>query len=179
MADEQRLQELSYGEGCNTEGTDDVGYWAIGVDQLALVVRPEVVNAAVDMGDVAVEEGLPSPVVDFHADVIPSPEKVSTWVLSRITEVSYFLGVSFKGQENEAFALFSAIEGSWRDSAPNCQVVTPMKHNEKSVRELRRLECSINYDRSADGDGWAGRKGRGTPLLLQCGYKCCLGMCVV
>ncbi|KAI8029180.1 Protein SMG9 [Camellia lanceoleosa] len=65
------------GKGCETEGTDDEGCWSTRVDRLALVVQPEVVDAEVNVGDVAVEEGIHSPVVDFHEDVILSSEEVS------------------------------------------------------------------------------------------------------
>ncbi|KAI8011752.1 hypothetical protein LOK49_LG06G01355 [Camellia lanceoleosa] len=63
VTDEHCLQELCCEAGCETDGT------AI-----------EVVD------DVEVEEGIHSPAVDFHEDIIPSSEEVSQWVLSRITE---------------------------------------------------------------------------------------------
>ncbi|KAI8007707.1 hypothetical protein LOK49_LG07G00759 [Camellia lanceoleosa] len=115
------LQELSCGTNCEPDRNGDAGSWSTQVDRLALVVQAEVVDAAVDVANVVVEEGFASPVLDFHEDVIPSSAEVSRWVLSRINEVSHFLGLSFEGHEHEAFALFSAIEGTWRESAPNCQ----------------------------------------------------------
>ncbi|KAI8031558.1 hypothetical protein LOK49_LG01G00896 [Camellia lanceoleosa] len=125
VGDEQCLQDLSCGEECEPKGTADEGCWSSRVDRLALVVQLEVVDAEVDVVDVGVEEGIHSLVVDFHEDVIPSSEEVLRWVLSRINEVSHFLEVSFEGHEHEAFALFSAIEGSWRESALNCQINGP------------------------------------------------------
>ncbi|KAL7254183.1 hypothetical protein ACSBR1_008562 [Camellia fascicularis] len=53
------------------------------------------------------------------------------------------------------------VSDSWRDGAPTQDVVEPMKHNGKSVRELRKLECSINYDQKKGGNGRGTRKGLG------------------
>ncbi|KAI8021169.1 hypothetical protein LOK49_LG03G01155 [Camellia lanceoleosa] len=86
VADEQCLQQLCCGEGCEIEEDAVDGSWSSRVDQLALVVHPVVVDAEVEVGDVVVEDGINSPLVDFHEDVIPSSEEVSRWVLSRINE---------------------------------------------------------------------------------------------
>lgn len=140
--------------------------WANLVDELALVVRPEVACDGEQVMDAAVEDDNQP---KFSGDEYPSTEEVSNWVLSRIHEVSQFLGVSFEGHEDKALKLFTAIEESWKEGAPVRQEVNPVMQTGRSARELRKLECSINYDRHKGGDGQGVRKGRGNQLLLQCG----------
>ncbi|KAI8022651.1 hypothetical protein LOK49_LG03G01146 [Camellia lanceoleosa] len=77
VADEHCLQQLCCGEGCEIEEDAVDGSWSSRVDQLALVVHPVVVDAEVEVGDV-VEDGINSPLVDFHEDVIPSSEEVTS-----------------------------------------------------------------------------------------------------
>lgn len=115
-------------------------------DELALVVRPEVIaNRASGMS-------YPEPEpeselgVDFCIDHPPSSDEVSDWVLDRISEVSKFLGVSFEGHKDEALKLFSAIEASWTGGGMGGQAMQFAGQKDRGGRELRRLECSINYD---------------------------------
>ncbi|THG11432.1 hypothetical protein TEA_009244 [Camellia sinensis var. sinensis] len=95
----------------------------------------------------------------------PSASKVSDWVLERIGKVSQLLGISFDGHEGEAMSLFSAIEMSWRSRVSSTDVVRSGAYRQKGERELRNLECSINYDRRVGEQGKKGRRGREKRLL--------------
>lgn len=85
-----------------------------------------------------------------------SQEDVSKWVLKRISGFSKFLGVSFDGFEDRTMQLFSDIEKKWRTGA----VKETKKGGSKTStgsRELKRLQCSINYDgRKEAGKGNGG-----------------------
>lgn len=104
--------------------------------------------------------------VDFQGNDPPKTEKVLAWVLSRINGVSQYLGVSFEGHEVKALKLFSIIEESWRGGVPLGKEMRTKGQKQKNSRELRKLECSINYDQDKEGKGRGGRKGRETQLLL-------------
>lgn len=156
--------------GCRDRGetmefaTED--RWANLVNELALVVHPEVACDGEQVMDAAAEDDNQP---KFSRDEYLSTEEVSNWVLSRIHKVNQFLGVSFEGHEDKALKLFTAIEESWKEGAPVRQEVNPVKQTGRSARELRKLECSINYDQRKGGDGQGVRKGSGNQLLLQCG----------
>lgn len=66
------------------------------------------------------------------------------------------LGVSFVGHEAEAMRLFSAIEASWRGSDPGGKQLQVVGHQGKGARELRNLQCTINYDRRRPEGGRSG-----------------------
>ncbi|GMP99522.1 hypothetical protein CsSME_00046957 [Camellia sinensis var. sinensis] len=110
-------------------------------DEMALVVRPDVVITGANGKDVVAKGGDSLSETEFQEDGFPR--------------------VSFEGHGNEALKLFSVIVESWRDGAPKQDVEKPVKNNGKGVRELRKLECSINYDRSKGGDGRRARKAHG------------------
>ncbi|KAI7981849.1 hypothetical protein LOK49_Contig11G00022 [Camellia lanceoleosa] len=105
--------------------------WVASVDELALVVCLEVAGHG--------EQALPAAVeavdlLEFLREESPSTEEVSNWVLSRIHEVSQFLGVSFEGHEDEAMNLFIAIEESWKEGVPVRQDVNPVELNGRRCR---------------------------------------------
>ncbi|GMP83974.1 hypothetical protein CsSME_00037692 [Camellia sinensis var. sinensis] len=66
-------------------------------DEMALVVRPNVVVYGADVEDVVVKGGDSLLETEFQEDRFPSTEEVLKWVLSRIHEVSQFLGRSHGG----------------------------------------------------------------------------------
>ncbi|KAF8395608.1 hypothetical protein HHK36_019558 [Tetracentron sinense] len=90
-------------------------------------------------------------------------EGVSSWVLSKIEGLSKFLGLSVEGHEEEFRRLVQSLE-KFRDGS----VVKPTSRRSlglvrSSTMELRRLECSINYDRSnRRGAPRAKRVGKGS-----------------
>lgn len=64
--------------------------------------------------------------------------------------------------------MFYAIEESRRGGVALGQEVRSEGQKQKNSRELRKSECSINYDRDKGGEGGVGRKSHGTQLLLSC-----------
>ncbi|KAG5528718.1 hypothetical protein RHGRI_029397 [Rhododendron griersonianum] len=89
-----------------------------------------------------------------------SQEEVSNWVLKRISGFSKFLGVSYDGFEDRTMRLFLDIEEKWRKGAVKVTKKGGSKVN-SGARELKRLECSINYDgRKKEGEkGFEGVEG--------------------
>lgn len=88
-----------------------------------------------------------------------SQEEVSKWVLKIITGFSKFLGVSFDGFEERTMQLFSDIEETWRKGASN-EVKKSGSRTSLGARELKRLQCSVNYDGHRK-DGKEGERGGG------------------
>lgn len=74
-----------------------------------------------------------------------SQADVSKWVLKRINGFSKFLGVSFDGFEDKTMQLFTEIEEKWKNGASE-EVKKGGTKVSKGVRELRRLQCSVNYE---------------------------------
>lgn len=82
-----------------------------------------------------------------------SQEEVFNWVMKRINGFSKFLGVSYDGFEDRTMQLFKGIEDRWRKDS-----VTKAKKGgskaKKGARELKRLQCSVNYEgRKKMGEG--------------------------
>ena len=93
--------------------------------------------------------------------VVLTPEEVSDKVLGQINDVSRLLGVTFEGYEQEAMTLFSAIEATWR-SKMYIKDDKQMTKGNKLDRELRKLECSVNYDQTSE------ERGRKNYSITQC-----------
>ncbi|CAL5341337.1 unnamed protein product [Camellia sinensis] len=171
---EHRLSTAGFSESQLQQPVYAEHRWSSMLDELAMVVRPEAgsdevavennVNEVIGSDEVELESGI----VGSDVDIL-TPEEVSAWVLSRINEVSQLQGVSFEGHEEEALRLFSALEESWRGEVPLQQGMDSCSHNDRNAGELRRLECTVNYDRSQGGGVHCTRRGRDQPLLLSCG----------
>ena len=85
----------------------------------------------------------------FPEDVSPGEGLLSNKELSRFKEFSCFLGMPIEGCDKEICLLLSKL---WKKASSG----TPRKGRKKksvpvsrSERELRRLDCSINYGDSA------------------------------
>lgn len=61
----------------------------------------------------------------------------SDWVLRKVEELSSFLRISYAGYEEQFRALITTIEAGHPAMARSAA---------KKERELKRLECSINYN---------------------------------
>ncbi len=76
------------------------------------------------------------------------------------------MGVSIEGCENEAMALFIAIERRWRQPGESRTVAsTNQSKARKGIRELRNLATIVNY--GASRTQGSGRRSRGT-IYSQC-----------
>lgn len=71
----------------------------------------------------------------------PLLSEASLWVLHNIEAVSQFLGLSFDGVEQEALEFFMALE---REAV----VQGSRRQDIKMHREVKNLQCNVNYDRS-------------------------------
>jgi hypothetical protein len=86
------------------------------------------------------------------SDVRPQP---SSWVLQRILDFSKTVGVSCDGQETRLVQFFEDLEAERGHG-----MGTPGgKTRRKGDRELKRLECSVNYDLKG-GETRRGNMGR-------------------
>jgi len=72
-------------------------------------------------------------------------EYVSKWVASKLKSIAGCIGVAFTGYEGETIQLLSRIEKSIVPVKSSVQRLPP---SSRSLRELRRLEFGVNYDRS-------------------------------
>ena len=73
-------------------------------------------------------------------------ELVSKWVASKLKNIAGCMGVTFSGYELETIQLLSRIEKSLVPVKTTVQRSPP---SSRSLRELRRLEFGVNYDRSS------------------------------
>lgn len=75
--------------------------------------------------------------------------EIVKWVLNQIEVISKFLGLSFEGHEQHAWALFTTLERDGLERGIN-------KFYLKTCREMKNLECGVNYKRNGSS---VGRKG--------------------
>lgn len=73
----------------------------------------------------------------------------SSWVIQNIRAISQMLGVSYDGFEDRALALFAELD---RRNAQKTETSPQTNKGKKKQqvggsRELKQLQCSINYDR--------------------------------
>jgi hypothetical protein len=104
-----------------------------------------------DKGAVRVEEGegqLFEPIGCCYAgeivkgSILDIRPPASNWVLHKIQEFSKMVGVSCSGYENELMHLFEELE-----TRRGHEMYSPGgRARRRGDRELKRLECSINYD---------------------------------
>lgn len=93
-----------------------------------------------------------------------SQVEVSKWVLKRINGFSKFLGVSFDGFEDQAMHLFSEIEEKWRKGV-GTEAKKSGNKSSRGVRELKRLQCSVNYEGRKKAEDRESEVGEGVHLL--------------
>jgi hypothetical protein len=84
----------------------------------------------------------------------------SYWVLQCVKEIYPIVGISYAGHEEPFFALLTVIEEEYHRE----EIGSLSKLGIKGNRELRNLECSINYD--ARGKCSSHGKGKDRELLL-------------
>jgi hypothetical protein len=87
----------------------------------------------------------------------------SDWVLQRMKEIHRVVGVSCVGFEEQFMALLTFIEASCSHKVS----ASSSKLGNKGSRELRRLECSINYDSKGESSSCGKGKERGLSVLNE------------
>ena len=104
-----------------------------------------------------------SPLRTYYGEITRGEQEQSKWVQQHMTEFSKLMGVAIKGFESEAMRLFVAIERRWRQNGgTGAAEKEPTQKSRKGLRELRNLECSVNYESSQKMGG--GRRLRGAVI---------------
>ena len=90
-----------------------------------------------------------SPSVGYSVDDVwdgeaLNSEMVSKWVASKLKSILGCIGVAFSGYELETIQLLSRIEKSIATAKPSVKRSPP---SSRGLRELRRLQFGVNYER--------------------------------
>lgn len=95
------------------------------------------------------------------------PYKVSpNWVVERVKDFYHVVGLSCNGFEGKMLALFAKIEATRDQSLAGNVSQVHFTSGIKGNRELKRQDCSVNYDKNG-GQSTRGReKGRGSNRVL-------------
>ncbi|KAF8376948.1 hypothetical protein HHK36_030319 [Tetracentron sinense] len=76
-------------------------------------------------------------------------EEISDWVVHQMGEVGKQLGLSLEGRASETERIFQTIERGHKHERGRAKSRTGGGRRSASAKELRRLECNVNYDRSS------------------------------
>lgn len=87
----------------------------------------------------------------------------SEWVLQRVKEIYLVVGVSCVSFKEQFMAIMISIEASRSHKVS----ASSSKLGNKGSRELRRLECSINYDLIGETSSRGKSKEKGYELLMM------------
>ncbi|KAF5451553.1 hypothetical protein F2P56_026652 [Juglans regia] len=128
-------------------GGDSVDGKETGTNQLDLFVD--------FVGSEEEEMGSPSPLQMLPPPIAP---QASDWVLKKVEEFHGWVEISYDGYEDQFMALLVAMEANRS---------TVMKSAVKKDRELKRLQCSINYDNKEGTSGRDRAKGRDVSFVNE------------
>jgi hypothetical protein len=120
-----------------------------GVDSLALMT-----STGENLGDFELLEVMPLAVLEKDIGV-----ESSDWVLERISGFCKVVGISCPGLEEKMMELFNGIEAQ-RFSDRVRQNNNSSTMGNRGHREVKRLECSVNYDGKGGQSSRLTRKGR-------------------
>ena len=85
----------------------------------------------------------------------------SDWVVQCAKEIYPIVGISFVGHKLQLLALLSFLEGERRNNA----MVANTGSGTKGKREMKNLECSVNYEVRGSNSSRGNRKGRGKAVI--------------
>jgi len=91
---------------------------------------------------------------DFSSSVSPR------WVMERVKDYYKLVGVSCDQYEDNLLALFELIEASRAQSMEHSLAMVTTVAGVKGQREIKRLDCSINYDKKGEQSNRRRVKGR-------------------
>jgi hypothetical protein len=97
--------------------------------------------------------------MDKDSSSIVSPR----WVMERVKGYYKLIGVSCDQFEDKLLALFELIEARRVQSL----AMVPSVSGVKGQREIKRLDCSINYDKKGVQSYRRGGKGRGLFCVIE------------
>lgn len=85
-------------------------------------------------------------------------ESYSHWVMKNILGISKSLGVTFEGCEDQSLSIFSELDNRMSGRISSSEGNTSkLKKLTGGARELKRLQCTVNYDnRSKKNKGVGG-----------------------
>jgi len=146
---EQRTESLKQAAFDTALGEMDFREKGEGVNSLALVSCSEE-----DLGGDEMLEVLPLAVVEKDIG-----NESTDWVIERIRGFCKVVGISCPGFEEKLLDLFNVIETQrFSDRMRHFNSPSPMRN--RGQREVKRLECSVNYEGKGGQSSRLTRKGR-------------------
>jgi hypothetical protein len=130
-------------------------------DQPKVVADSGKVLCDVDVGEREGRVGSVSP-LNSYTNLDGDLSCYSDWVIQRANEIYPILGISFKGHKLQLLDFLSFLEVDrllGEGGALSCG-------GKKGKREVKNLECSINYDARGSCSNRGKRKTRGHPVVL-------------
>jgi len=89
------------------------------------------------------------------------------WVLERVKGYYKLVGVSCDQVEDKLLALFEEIEAIRTQSLADSWAMVTTVSGVKGQREIKRLDCSINYDKKGEQSNRRRGKGRGVTCVNE------------
>ena len=105
--------------------------------------------------------GMPSP-LNTYAPPLGDMSGYSDWFIQCANEIYPIVGILFVGHKLQLLALLTFFEEERRINA----MVTNSSNGTKDMREVKNLECSVNYDATSVRSSRDNRKGRGSVVIL-------------
>jgi hypothetical protein len=89
------------------------------------------------------------------------------WVMERVMGYYKLVGVSCDQYEDKLLALFEQIEAKQVQSLADSLALATTVSRVKGQREIKRLDCSINYDKKGEQSYRRRGKGRGSSCVNE------------
>jgi len=142
---------FSGGFPCKQEGSKEMSSFGAQSVLRSAIVEGGVGDEVEGLGPLSI---LPLAVeLDKDSSLNVSPR----WVMERVKSYYKLIGVSCDQFEDKLLALFELIEARRADSL----AMVPTASGVKGQREIKRLDCSINYDKKGEQSYRRRGKGRG------------------
>jgi hypothetical protein len=89
------------------------------------------------------------------------------WVMERVKGYYKLVGMSCDQYEDKLLALFELIEARRVQSLVDSLVMVTTASGVKGQKEIKRLDCSINYDKKEEQSNRRRGKGRGMTCVNE------------
>jgi hypothetical protein len=89
------------------------------------------------------------------------------WVMERVNGYYKLVGVSCDQFEDKLLAMFEQIEATRTQSLADSWAMVTTASGVKGQREIKRLDCSINYDKKGEQSNRRRGKGRGVTCVNE------------
>jgi hypothetical protein len=107
------------------------------------------------------DAGGPSP-LNTYIPTSRGKSGYSDWVIQCANEIYPIVGISYVGHKLQLLGLLTFLE----EECWNNVMVTNSNSGTKGKREVRNLECLVNYDARSVRSRCGNRKGRGHVIIL-------------